>query len=183
MCRINNAPIKIYYFTTYPLLLDFNPRFWHSLCTYALSTEVNDEGNSNTETNGKKKHLKSALQYNNKVYLCCYLALTFNLNCTTLIYCKLIIIYFYPLISFLFTLRAEPLLTSLRLRIGIPKIDTLSLAMLQGHATATYSLGRCTCMQLNLPGFSRVHSVYIQCRSYDKVLKVYAKVLCYSYIK
>jgi len=40
-----------------PLLLDFKPRFWHSLCTYALSTEVNDEGNSKSEIKRKNMML------------------------------------------------------------------------------------------------------------------------------
>lgn len=52
----------VIYNTAYPLLFDFNPRFWHSLCTYALSTEVNDEGNSKTEMKRKNDVVKFALQ-------------------------------------------------------------------------------------------------------------------------
>jgi len=43
------------------LLFDFNPRFWQSLCTYALSTEVNDEGNSRTEMKRKNDAAKFTL--------------------------------------------------------------------------------------------------------------------------
>ena len=46
----NLIPLKVQYnMIAYPLLFDLRPRFWHSLCTYALSTDVNDDGNSSTE--------------------------------------------------------------------------------------------------------------------------------------
>ena len=61
------APLVILYVviynSAYPLLFDFNPRFWHSLCTYALSTEVNDEGNSKTEMGRKNDAVNFALIY------------------------------------------------------------------------------------------------------------------------
>ena len=51
----------VIYNSAYPLLFDFNPRFWHSLCTYALSTEVNDEGNSKTGMERKNDAVNIAL--------------------------------------------------------------------------------------------------------------------------
>ena len=65
-CCTSSHPIEIHvviYNSAYPLLFDFNPRFWHTLCTYALSTEVNDEGNSKTEIGTKNDVVNFALTY------------------------------------------------------------------------------------------------------------------------